>query len=455
MKQRGRHRRRRRGRVLRGVLSGAAFALTAAATMISASQATVAEYPGAAKATVAKPPAPHPLTAVAETGALRLTEHPTPPAAGRLASALGRPVGVGAVLAEADRALREKARCTARERAALPVSPAATRAYCWDDADTAGWRPGAVTTSGDADDDGRWGENRVILSAWSREAPAGRTPGRGATARGGLARVAFVDANDPQHLAYTWVLLAAPSPDGRDLRGLGSPVSGMVWYQNKLLVTAGRADRAALYVYDVEHIRRAGPGSRPAPGSGAAARVADDASAHDCRFILTPIASYRLSGGADAPRPDSVSLDRSTVPDSLAVTDRVPLGDKGEREGRTRLWRYPFSGDPDRPGLLETDAAGYVRAGEAYESRVTGVQGVLSHRATWYLGRPARTGQGHGALWRQDTEDAHPVRCGTDRTRRCWSAPATSLSHWESTGEVWSQSSGALFAVPLASLAKP
>ncbi|MDG9717810.1 hypothetical protein [Streptomyces sp. DH24] len=452
MKQRGRHRRRRRGRALRGALAGAALALTAAATMISASQATVAEGPRASRAATAGGPAPSPtrttdapgalkpLTSAAETGKLRLTERPVTARSERLASALGRAVGVGAVLADADRTLRDRARCTSRERAALPVSPAATRAYCWDDADTAGWRPGAVTTSGDADDDGHWGDHRVILSAWSRQAPEGRDPARGTSAGDGLARVAFVDADDPERLAYTWVLLAAPAPDGRDLRGLESSVSGMVWYQDKLLVTAGRADRTALYVYDVDRIRRA------TDGSDAAGLLGDDPSAYGCRYVLTPVASYRLSGGDGAPRPDSVSLDRSTAPDSLALGDWVP----SDGDGRTRLWRYPFSGDPARAGLLDTDAAGHVTAGEAYESGVTGVQGVFAHRAAWYLGRPA--GDGHGALWRQDTDGARPARCGTDRTHRCWSGPAASLSHWTTTGEVWSQSSRTLFAVPLASL---
>lgn len=49
MKHRGRHRRRRRGAAVRAFLAGTALALTAAATLISASQATVAENPGALK----------------------------------------------------------------------------------------------------------------------------------------------------------------------------------------------------------------------------------------------------------------------------------------------------------------------------------------------------------------------------------------------------------------------
>lgn len=114
MKQRGRHRRRRRGRALRATLAAAALALTGAATMISASQATVADDPGALK----------PLTSAAETDALRLTEHRVPAAwLDRLSSAMGEPVGVDAVLDSADRTLRDAADCTTGEREALPVSP--------------------------------------------------------------------------------------------------------------------------------------------------------------------------------------------------------------------------------------------------------------------------------------------------------------------------------------------
>ena len=85
MKHRGRHRRRRRGRALRAVLAGTALALTAAATMISASQATDVRDPGALK----------PLTRPADTEPLRLTEEPVPQQwLDRLSEEMGRPVGV-------------------------------------------------------------------------------------------------------------------------------------------------------------------------------------------------------------------------------------------------------------------------------------------------------------------------------------------------------------------------
>lgn len=420
MTQRGRHRRQKRGRALRAFLAGTALALTAAATMISASQATVVDRPGALKA----------LAASDRTAGLRLQERLVPRGTlDRLAAAMGRPVGVSTVLDDADHSLLGAADCTTAERTALPVAPAATRAYCWDTADTRGWRAGAVTTSGDADDDGHWGERRVILSGW--------THGSGSSAKPGAARVAFVDASDPDRLTYAWAALAVPVDGGRDYRGLSSPVSGMVWYQDRLLVTA--AD--GLYVYDMRRIQRA------TVDSGAVGRVRGGWAANGARYVLPAVGSYRLMGRAA--RPAAISLDRSTAPDSLVASEWVPAG-----SGRhtTRLWRYAFSSDPARAGLLATDPTGRAVATEAYETKTAGVGGVLSYGSQWYLARAADTADGHGTLWRQNAHGAKATRCGADGTNRCWAGPSGSLSYWEETGEVWSQSGRMLYALPLSSV---
>ncbi|MEU0225803.1 hypothetical protein ABZ177_15790 [Streptomyces sp. NPDC006284] len=430
MKHRGRHRRRRRSRALRAALAGAALALTGAATMISASQATVADDPGALE----------PLTSATRTDALRLTEHRVPrPWLDRLSAAMGEPVGVATVLGSADRTLRDAADCTTGEREALPVLPAATRAYCWDPADTEGWRPGAVTTSGDAEADGRWGAHRVLLSAWTRD---------DGTPEGGLARVSFVDADAPDRPGYTSALLAVPVDRGHDYRGLASPVSGMVWYQDKLLVTTGAGGREALYVYDLDLIQRA------TTDADAVGRVPGGWAAGGHPYVLPAVASYRLSDTSGAARPAAISLDRGTAPVSLVASERVPA--EGDRP--TRLWRYAFSADPARAGLPAVDSAGHVDAVEAYETGAAEVGGVLSHRAPgatradWYLGRAAGGDDGRGTLWRQDTDAARAVECGADRSQRCWSGQAGSLSYWEATGEIWSQSGRMLFAVPLTSI---
>jgi len=418
MTQRGRHRRQKRGRALRAFLAATALALTAAATMISASQATVGAKPGGLKA----------LASSDRAAGLRLQERPVPQSTlDRLASGMGRPVGVSTVLDDADHSLRNAADCTSTERTALPVEPTATTAYCWDAADTRGWRAGAVTTSGDADDDGQWGEHRVLLSGWTHDT--------GRSAKPGLARVAFVDANDATRLTYTWAALVVPVDGGRDYRGLASPVSGMVWYQDKLLVTA--AD--GLYVYDMHRIQRA------TVDSGRVGKVRGGWAAYGSRYVLPAVASYRFTGTA---RPAAISLDRSTAPDSLVASERVSA-DSGRH---TRLWRYAFSSDPVRAGLPATDSEGRAVATEAYETKTAGIGGVLSYRSEWYLARAADTPDGHGTLWRQNARDAKAAQCGSDGSNRCWTGQSGSLSYWEETGEVWSQSGRVLYALPLASI---
>ncbi|MGW7381965.1 hypothetical protein [Streptomyces sp. NPDC054794] len=439
--KRGRHRRRKRGRALRGFLAGTALALTAAATMITASQATVADDPGALK----------PLTSPSDTAPLRLREHLVPRRTlDRLATAMGRPVGVDAVLRSADRALLDAADCTSAERATLPVAPAATRAYCWDPADTAtpDWRPASVTASGDAAHTGTRESHGVILAGWTHSATAGSSTERG------LARVAFVDATDPARLAYRWVLLAVPTADGRDYRGLVSPVSGMVRYQDKLLVTAGRGTAEALYVYDLNRIQRT---TVAAPAIG---RVPGGWSADGYGYVMPAVGSYRFTTGpcgsddTDAPCPGTLSLDRGPATAGLVASEWTPA----DSDHRARLWRYAFSVDPSRAGLLDTDAAGRVKAVEAYRTRAAGIRGVLAYHRTgsarpaFYLGRVPDSRSGHGGLWRQDTDGARATRCGADATHLCWAQEPGSLSYGQERGEVWSLSGRMLFSVPLGSI---
>ncbi|MEU4149298.1 hypothetical protein [Streptomyces sp. NPDC026659] len=442
MKHRGRHRRRRRGMALRAVLTGTGLALTAAATLISASQATVTGDPGALT----------PLTAQADTAPLRLQENLVPARTlDRLAGSMGRPVGVDAVLRDADRAMRVGSACDSEERATLPLAPTATRSYCWDRADTAdtAWRPASVTTSGDADEDGVWGTHRVVLTGWSHST----TEGSGAER--GLARVAFADFDDPARPVYRWVLLVVPENGGSDYRGLDSGISGMVWYDNKLLVSAGRTGAEALYVYDLDRIQRTTV-DEPAIG-----RVPHGWSAAGYRYVMPAIGSYRFHDGrcgtSGPPCPGPLSLDRGTSPDSLVAGEQTPAS--GER--RTRLWRYAFSGAPARGGLLATDSTGRADAAEVYRTRARGIRGVLSyHRpgtdmSSWYIGTQPKSANDRGGLWRQDTRGATAARCGSDSSHHCWTDPADSagsLSYWQETGEVWSLSDRMLFAVPLARL---
>lgn len=446
MKHRGRHRRRRRGQALRATLAGTALALTAAATLISTSQASGSGAPGG-------------LTSVSQAGPLRLHENLVDTKTlNTLTRRMGGNVGVSGVLASTDHVMRDRAGCDAAETAALPVEPTATRAYCWDRADTTnpGWVPRAVTTSGDADDDGAWGENRVILAGWTHSARTTGAAGTPARDRS-LARIAVIDANDPDRLTYRWILLVAPTDGGKDFTAVRSRLSGMVWYQGKLIVTAeSGTDRAGgLLVFDLHRILRADA------GGGAIGKVAGGYAAHGYQYVLPAIGSYTPTGGRcdpttdqGTPCPGALSLDRSSAPDSLVVSERVRAGS----DRHTRLWRYPFSPGTDTAGggLLASDGFGRVDASEAYETKATGVSAVLSHRAEgasgadWYVDRASDP---RDALWRQNTSGAKAAECTADQSHACWGRGARSLSYWQQTGELWTLSpEGALYAVPLASV---
>ncbi|MFE9093429.1 hypothetical protein [Streptomyces sp. NPDC007264] len=431
MQHRGRHRRRRRGRALRATLAGTALALTAAATLISTSQAVGGDDPGGLTR----------VTAQAETAPFRLHEELTAPGTlDTLSRAMGGDVGVHGVLASADRTMRDRSGCDAAETDALPVKPAATRAYCWDrrDATTTRWLPRTVTTSGDAHDDGRWGPDRVVLSGWAHD---DRRAG-GPAADRGLARIAFIDANDPARLAYRWVLLVAPRADGKDYTAVHARLSGMVWYQDKLIAAA----RGSLLVFDLHRILRANVDSR------AIGRVKGGFAAHGYRYVLPAVGSYRLTGGpcstADdraAPCFSALSLDRTSVPASLVASEssRARGSDRA-----AHVWRYAYSTGPGRGGLLAADARGEVRAAEVFETEGAGVLGVLSHRrdgagrADWYVDRAPTSDGRRGTLWRQTTFTAKAARCGPDESHACWGRHTASLSYWRETGELWTLTEG-------------
>ncbi|MDX3639273.1 hypothetical protein [Streptomyces sp. MB09-02B] len=447
MKHRGRHRRRRRGRALRASLAGTALALTAAATLISTSQAAGGETPGALTS----------ITSAGELRALQLRETLTDSAGLRtLTDEMGGGVGLDQVLGSANHAMRGEADCFSTEKDNLPVEPVAARAYCWEPGDAVDdrWVPRSVTTSRD---------NRVIASGWThsgaeRVAPEGTTSDAGTRAAGartggpddrGLARVAFVDASDPSNLRYRWVLLVVPTADERGFEGLRARLGGMAWYEDKLIVTA-RGPRSrdgqddSLYVFDLARFLRA-----DVTDSEAIGRSGDGWSAHHYRYALPAVASYTPPGGRSCDARDddgvpclgSLSLDRTSTPPGVVVSERSRPG--GERPAR--VWRYALDITADRTGLPATGRAGKAVATEAYVTEASGVRGVLAHQGDWYVEQAAEERESHGTLWRQDEEGAGAARCAADeadeksgiRSYACWGRHTASLSYSPETDELW------------------
>lgn len=444
MKHRGRHRRRRRGRALRASLAGAALALTAAATLISTSQAAGSPTPGALSS----------ITSADELRRLQLRETLTDSTGLRtLTTEMGGAVDVDEVLRSANHAMRGEGDCFGAEKGNLPVEPVASRAYCWEPGDAVDdrWVPRSVTTSRD---------NQVIAAGWTHtgagsDTPGGHPtraggPGAGATDEEGLARVAFVDASDPANLRYRWVLLVVPTAGGQDFEGLRSRLGGMAWYEDKLIVTArgpesrGQRDDS-LYVFDLARFLRA-----DVTDSEVIGRAGDGWSAHHYRYALPAVAAYSppAGGGCDARDNDgvpcfgSLSLDRTSTPPTVVASERFRPG----REEPARVWRYALDLTADRTGLLTTTGReSSTVATEAYETKATGVRGVLAHQGDWYVDQAAEKPAGHGTLWRQDEDGAQVAKCAETeadekaglRSYACWGRHTASLSYSPETGELW------------------
>ncbi|WP_159106677.1 hypothetical protein [Streptomyces rishiriensis] len=410
--------------VLRAAVATACLAVAMLLMPANTAEAAPGDNPGALTT----------LTSSSELAKLQLVEHRVPTSSlDNLANAMGTSRGVDQVLASANHTMRNAASCYSTEAAALPVKPTAESSYCWDtgDAVTQDWLPQSVTSSGDADNDGMWGNDKVILSGWGQN---------GATTTDHMGRIAFIDANNPAAFKYRWVLPVVPLDGGTDYRALKTHLGGMVWNQDKLIVTSWEkdADNNVMYVFDMKRILQA------TVDSSTVGKVTGGWSAGGYQYVMPAIGAYSLAGGAcssvdDDSRPcfGSISLDRSSVPDSLVATEWFSSG--GTQPAR--IWRYDFGSDP---GYLATDAGGHVNATKAYETKAVGLQGVLSHSATsggtpnFYVA-DARGGVGqHGILWRQNTSGAKAAaNCGQDLTYACWGQHTESMSYWWSTGRIW------------------
>lgn len=422
----------RRGALTRRVAWPAAFAAVAVAgaTLFTgaASQAAVADNPGKLER----------ITASSELAKLTLTENTvSPDTIAELDSRLPN-VGVDTVLKSANHPMtRTDSGCRASEKAALPIKPQAASAYCFDSGDalTQQWLPQSVTSSGDADDDGLWGTNKVILSGWTHNDHLNEEYPSEPDEDKALARVAFIDANDPANLKYRWVLLAVPTEGGANFAKLGSHLGGMVWYGDKLIVTAsnGDAHNNAMFVFSMKHILQATKNSREI------GKVDGGYSAHGYQYVMPAIGSYSLNGKCSSANDDavpcfaSISLDRSSSPHRIVANEWFSSG--GTQPAR--LFRYDLAPvTNDMP--LAVNGSKKASAADAYETKAVGVQGALAYQNTWYV-PSARGGPGqHGIMWRQDTNGATSTSCSGSPAIACWAKHSESMSLWWQTKTVWS-----------------
>jgi hypothetical protein len=436
--------------------------LVAATTTIPASAARADASPASSGAVSASgPPALTPLTSAAALAKTALVPHNDAAATlSQLDSEMPLRT-VHQVLASANHSMTTS--CGATEQAALPINPTAAAAYCWEagDATTQLWLPQGITTSGDAEADGLYGGDKVILSGWSYNGspdPAGHD-----ASMDDWARIAFINANDPTNFTYRWVFLAVPTSGGTNFRALISHLGGMAWYGDKLFVTAhdGDADNNEIYVFSMSQILQA------QVNSTAVGKVSGGYAAHGYQYVMPAIGSYSIASGVECnastdtaiPCFSAGSLDRSTSPVSLLINEWFSAG--GTQPAR--LIRYNFGSD----GKLSLNASGQAVASGLYETPIVGIQGSMSHAGQYYVA-DARGAEGqHGIMNRLNTTTAgETFSCDSVPSNACWAQHSEGISLWGDT--VWSQTEWAanakaqwiapavpqrvLFAMPLSSL---
>ena len=339
--------------------------------------------------------------------------------------------------------------CSSAEKAALPKAPTASAALCWD-ADrgsSALWVPQGLTTSGDADDDGMWGADKIILSGWHGSTELGRYND---------ARIQFVNYNKPSAAGFRMVYLAVPNSTGTDFSAAKAHMGGMAWLGDKIYVTAVGDTSTAIRVFSTKHILQMTDTT-----SNDIGKTSGGYAAYTYKYAMMQVGYYTYSGGTCSMSSDtgvpcfsSLSLDRSTSPASLVTTEYF-----SDQSLHGRLYRYNMGDD----NLLGANSSGTVGASEAYRSYVGNMQGVLSHNGKWYVAHSSATI--NGQLWTQTTGASNAATCGST-SNACWAVHPESLTYDWSTGLVWSQSEWStadctaqsqtcgrtLFAVPLSAL---
>lgn len=370
--------------------------------------------------------------------------------AAQLQAAVGTTTSVAALLRDAN---RDFASCTSAQQQALPENYDRTdypltsgqilhssEKYCWDPGDSKVdyWIPQGVTGSADADDDGLWGENRILLVSWHYDDSA---PDKGV-------RVSFVDMKNRK---YRHVLLVEPTANA-NYKAVPIHAGGLAWLGHYLYV----ADTdGGLRVFDVERLLEVSDAQDSIGKSGS------DYYAYNYKYVLPQVGWYRQSVRTDCVPSasqlcfSSLSLDRSTTPDTLVVGEY--------RNGRST----DTAVDGGRVVRYRVDASSRqleLTSGKAVPQDVVTVprsnlQGVQTWQGRYYLGRSSNRNHSwmHSGVL-NGTTDSHSWAIGGEDLYHEHGPGITAGKLWTVTEHAWSEDGGtfidrrAIFAVPLSSI---
>lgn len=243
--------------------------------------------------------------------------------------------------------------------------------FCWNSGDqsTSAWYPQGITTSSDAYGEGTYEGKRLLLASWYDHAEDGISKGSRIT-------VADLSAGTSRP-TYRHVLLVEPSgtSGSPSFRPVNIHAGGLAWYGNHLYV----ADTSGGFrVFDLDHLWRVSTGNSSAVG-----RQSDGSyHAFNYKYVLPQTATFTDStaGGYAQIRHSSVSLDRSSTPDSVVVTEYQSPSDV-DAGTQVRTIRVPID---YRDRYLKPGSDGVVRATEAYRIDLESVQGSTAIDGRFY-----------------------------------------------------------------------
>jgi hypothetical protein len=298
-------------------------------------------------------------------------------------------------------------------RACSPTMTYRVASFCWDSGDSSVsyWMPQGITTTGDATANGQWEGRRALLSAWY-DNDSGRNMG---------VRISVVDMANRSTPRYRHILLVEPRwANGQPSFGpVDAHAGGIVWYGDKLYVNN---TFSGLRVFDMNDLMRVSTGDNSRIG-----RQPDGSyHAHNYLYVLPQEARYAPSttGGEERFRYSQTSLDRTTNPHSLLVSE---YGNPGTD---TRMARFNLN---QSTHLIAEDSDGYARADWAYTVGIRGMQGATSVNGKFHIHRSnGSSTRGDVFIWRP----------GTFATQHTGAVPIgpEDVTYWPQYGEIWSQS---------------
>ncbi|HIW62026.1 MAG TPA: hypothetical protein H9881_06180 [Candidatus Stackebrandtia excrementipullorum] len=303
----------------------------------------------------------------------------------------------------------ESANRTARSCSA-PVSHRAA-SFCWDSGDSGVqyWMPQGITSTSDADASGTVEGHEALVTSWYDTGSSGINRG---------VRLSFVDMSNTSTPAYRHILLVEPYRNGSqvDFKAVNAHAGGIVWYGDKLYVTN---TYAGVRVFDMDDLMQVATGD-----SNAIGRQADGGyMAHNYRYILPQAGHYTPSttGGEPRVRYSQMSLDRTTSPDSLLVSEYDSNGDG------TRMVRWDLD---ESSNLIAEDSDGYAKADWSYTVSIRSMQGAVSVDGVFYLNRS------NGSSTKGDVMTWVPGQLADIHTGAVPIGPED-LSYWGQKGQLW------------------